>query len=69
MKRPIPLAILLALLASFAIVGTAQAETQPFERGSWEKLRARHAGKPTVIHFWGTDLARLAWSRCRPGAA
>ena len=29
------------------------ADPLPFERGSWAKLRAAHAGQPTVIHFWG----------------
>lgn len=48
------LAILLAVLLSLAALGRAgAAEPQPFERGSWAKLRTAHAGEPTVIHFWG----------------
>ncbi|MBL6617268.1 MAG: TlpA family protein disulfide reductase [Reyranella sp.] len=48
------LSILIALLVALASLGTAQAgEPQPFERGSWAKLRAGHAGQPTVIHLWG----------------
>ena len=46
--------ILLALLLSLASFGAAEAaDPLPFERGSWTKLRAAHAGQPTVIHFWG----------------
>jgi thiol-disulfide isomerase/thioredoxin len=29
------------------------AEPLAFERGSWAKLRANHAGQPTVVHLWG----------------
>ena len=53
MKRAGFLAFLLAL-ASF---GALAAEPQPFARGSWEKLRAAHAGKPTVVHLWGLTCA------------
>src|ERR1700751_1915285 len=28
-------------------------EARPFVRGSWQVLRAAHAGQPTVVHFWG----------------
>lgn len=61
-------AILLAMLLGLVAPGAARAETQPFERGSWEKLRAQHAGKPTVIHFWGLSCAPClvempAWGR------
>jgi thiol-disulfide isomerase/thioredoxin len=46
--------ILLALLLGLASLGGAQAaDPLPFERGSWARLRAHHAGQPTVIHFWG----------------
>ena len=46
--------ILLALLLGLVSVATAHAsDAIPFERGSWAKLRAAHAGQPTVIHFWG----------------
>ena len=48
------LSIVLALLLSLAsICGAAAAGPLPFERGSWQKLRASHAGQPTVVHFWG----------------
>ena len=48
------LSILLALLLTLASLGGAEAGSPlPFERGSWAKLRAEHAGQPTVIHLWG----------------
>ena len=68
MRRLILLA--LALLLGLAASGAVRAETLSFERGSWEKLRARHAGQPTVIHFWGLTCAPClvelpAWGRLR----
>jgi thiol-disulfide isomerase/thioredoxin len=53
MKRVLALALLLTM----AVLGGARAETLSFERGSWQKLLASHAGKPTVIHFWGLTCA------------
>src|SRR5262249_53927740 len=47
------LSILIALLMSLACFSAEAAEPLPFERGSWAKLRAGHAGQPTVIHLWG----------------
>ena len=48
------LLLFLALCISVLALGTAHAsDPLPFERGSWAKLRAAHAGQPTVIHFWG----------------
>jgi hypothetical protein len=48
------LAIIVAFLLALATLGTAQASGPlPFERGSWAKLRAEHAGQPTIVHFWG----------------
>ena len=41
------LPILLALLLGLASFGTANADPLPFERGSWAKLSAAHAGQPT----------------------
>lgn len=47
----------LGLVLAFASFGALAAEPQPFARGSWEKLRAAHAGKPTVVHLWGLTCA------------
>jgi len=48
------------LLASLIIVITLQSGSaseegvlRPFERGSWQKLLHDHAGRPTLVHFWG----------------
>jgi thiol-disulfide isomerase/thioredoxin len=49
--------IILALLLGLATAGTANADPRPFERGSWARLTAAHAGQPTVIHFWGLTCA------------
>ncbi len=48
------LSILVVLLAGLVALGPANA-TDPlsFERGSWAKLRAMHAGEAIVVHFWG----------------
>jgi len=48
----------LALVLGVAALGTAHAaDPLPFERGSWAKLSAAHAGRPTVVHFWGLTCA------------
>jgi thiol-disulfide isomerase/thioredoxin len=50
--------LFLAALLSVVSFSTAEAaDPQPFERGSWAKLREAHAGQPTVIHFWGLTCA------------
>jgi hypothetical protein len=54
MRLSLPLALLVGLLATLASAASAGAASPlPFERGSWAKLRAEHAGQPTVIHLWG----------------
>jgi thiol-disulfide isomerase/thioredoxin len=48
------LLLLVALLFTLPSLGHAEnAGPLPFERGSWAKLRAEHAGQPIVVHFWG----------------
>jgi thiol-disulfide isomerase/thioredoxin len=48
------LSILVAVLLGLASLATARASGPlPFERGSWARLRAAHAGQPTIVHFWG----------------
>lgn len=42
------------LLAGFlATLAAEPAKLKPFERGSWQKLLRSHAGRPTLVHFWG----------------
>jgi len=53
MRARVLLAIfVVALLAStggFARDG----DLRPFKRGSWQEIRQAHAGRATVVHFWG----------------
>lgn len=53
MRRDL-LAIVL-LLAFFVPAPARDSETQlkPFGRGSWQELTKAHAGRPTIVHFWG----------------
>jgi thiol-disulfide isomerase/thioredoxin len=54
MRRTIVLGLVLALgLSAGVSLRAADANPIPFERGSWAKLLAEHAGQPTIIHFWG----------------
>ena len=47
--------LLFALLLGTS--GARAAEPLSFERGSWAKLRASHAGQPIVVHLWGLTCA------------
>ena len=48
------LALLLVLLLGVSSWCAAEAaDPLSFERGSWAKLRANHAGQPIVVHLWG----------------
>lgn len=48
------LLLTLASLGAYGALNAASAnEPQPFDRGSWAKLRAAHAGQAIVVHFWG----------------
>lgn len=49
MRRQFMIGGLMACLLS----RTASAQPLPFGRGSWKELLARHAGQPTIVHFWG----------------
>jgi thiol-disulfide isomerase/thioredoxin len=42
----------LALLA-VALAATPRAQLRPFQRGSWQQIVASHAGRPTIVQFWG----------------
>jgi thiol-disulfide isomerase/thioredoxin len=42
--------------AVFALVISsiaAPSPLRPFERGSWREVVRTHAGRPTLVHFWG----------------
>jgi thiol-disulfide isomerase/thioredoxin len=49
--------LLAALLCVASFPAAEAADPQSFGRGSWAKLRAAHAGQPTVVHFWGLTCA------------
>jgi thiol-disulfide isomerase/thioredoxin len=55
MKRLLLAAIF--LVASLAAVPGAEAPSEftlkPFVRGSWQEILRSHAGRPTLVHFWG----------------
>lgn len=53
----------------------APSPLKPFERGSWRQMLRAHAGRPTLIHFWGVtcgpckvELPQLgAFMKAHPG--
>jgi thiol-disulfide isomerase/thioredoxin len=50
--------LLLALIFLIACLGEAPvaetpSELKPFVRGSWQDVLRSHAGRPTLVHFWG----------------
>jgi thiol-disulfide isomerase/thioredoxin len=52
MKRQmLALILLLAFLPSAP--ASEDAQLRPFERGSWQQVLRSHAGRPTLVHFWG----------------
>jgi thiol-disulfide isomerase/thioredoxin len=47
---------LLLPIVAFALAANGSAAydgLHPFVRGSWKEIRQAHAGRPTVVHFWG----------------
>ena len=50
--------LLLAVIFLIACLGAAPgaetpSELKPFVRGSWQEILRSHAGRPTLVHFWG----------------
>jgi thiol-disulfide isomerase/thioredoxin len=45
------LSTVLLFVSAFAADGPS--ELKPFGRGSWTSLLHAHAGRPTLVHFWG----------------
>ena len=49
--------LLVTLAFTVLLIATGGAakdgEIHPFKRGSWQEIRQAHAGKSTVVHFWG----------------
>lgn len=52
MKRLLAAILLLASLTSVR-AADAPSELKPFVRGSWQQMLRAHAGRPTMVHFWG----------------
>ena len=40
------------LIVSASALGASQG-LKPFERGTWQHVLRDHAGRPTLVHFWG----------------
>jgi len=53
MKRQALAIGVLLVLAMPAPAQESQAQLRPFGRGSWQELTKAHAGRPTIVHFWG----------------
>lgn len=54
MKRlAVGLAVLAGLMLGLSTILAAPSPLKPFERGSWRDVLRTHAGRPTLVHFWG----------------
>ncbi len=53
MKRQFLAAALLFVLLMPAPAQDSATQLKPFGRGSWQELMKAHAGRPTIVHFWG----------------
>jgi thiol-disulfide isomerase/thioredoxin len=53
MKRCLLAAIFLFVSLAAAPGGETPSELKPFMRGSWQDVLRSHAGRPTLVHFWG----------------
>ena len=53
MKRAVLAAIFWFILLAPAPAAEAAAQLKPFVRGSWQEVLRSHAGRPTLVHFWG----------------
>jgi thiol-disulfide isomerase/thioredoxin len=52
MKRHLLAGIFLVALHLPAVASEAP-QLKPFVRGSWQQVLNSHAGRPTLVHFWG----------------
>ena len=53
MRRELLAALLLLALLMPAPARDSETQLKPFGRGSWQELTKAHAGRPTIVHFWG----------------
>jgi len=67
--------VLCGLLLGLSAIVAAPSPLKPFERGSWRQVLRAHAGRPTLVHFWGVtcgpckiELPELgAFMKAHPG--
>ena len=53
MIRAVLAAIFLVVSLASAPAAETPSELKPFGRGSWQEIQRAHAGRPTIVHFWG----------------
>lgn len=53
MKRLLLAATLLVVFLAPAPGSETPPQLKPFVRGSWQEVLRAHAGRPTLVHFWG----------------
>ncbi|WGD56328.1 TlpA disulfide reductase family protein [Bradyrhizobium sp. CB1650] len=53
MKRQFAGLLAICILIASATASGAAPVLKPFERGTWQHLVHAHAGRPTLVHFWG----------------
>ena len=53
MKRCLLAAIFFVLSLTAGPAAETPSELKPFVRGSWQEVLRSHAGRPTLVHFWG----------------
>ena len=52
-RRRVLAAICFVALLAPALGAEASSQLKPFGRGSWQEILRAHAGRPTIVHFWG----------------
>jgi thiol-disulfide isomerase/thioredoxin len=53
MKRYLLTALFLVVFLAPAPGSETPPQLKPFVRGSWQDIMRSHAGRPTLVHFWG----------------
>jgi thiol-disulfide isomerase/thioredoxin len=53
MKRRLLAGVFFVTFLFSASAAEAPPQLKPFERGSWQDILRSHAGRPTIVHFWG----------------
>ena len=53
MRRYLLAAIFFAAFLAPAPGSEKPSQLKPFVRGSWQEVLRAHAGRPTLVHFWG----------------